>query len=142
MVPKHGILVVHRLGDWVPKRGWLSAPTSQRFLICNCDAHCGPQKSLAISKRSPSNAALRFKGAIENRWRFAISSCDFRPKTDSFCGNSGDLTLSTRKSLAIAIVRFWCARGGGPSTIMKASGTVVQSIGAIQLRTLKEMKNG
>ena len=26
------------------------------------------------------------------------------------CGTSGDLALSTRKSLAIAIVRFWCAK--------------------------------
>ena len=28
------------------------------------------------------------------------------------CGISGDLDPSTRKSLAIAIVRFWCAKGG------------------------------
>ena len=27
-----------------------------------------------------------------------------------FCGISGDLTPSTQKSLAIAIVRFWCAK--------------------------------
>ena len=28
----------------------------------------------------------------------------------SFCRISGDLALSTRKSLVIAIVRFWCAK--------------------------------
>ena len=32
------------------------------------------------------------------------------PKTPSFCRISGDLAPSTRKSLAIAIVRFWCAK--------------------------------
>ena len=42
--------------------------------------------------------------------------CDLRnraisePKTPFFCGMSGDLAPSTRKSLAIAIVRFWCAK--------------------------------
>ena len=28
----------------------------------------------------------------------------------SFCGISGDLAPSTRKSLAIAILRFWCTK--------------------------------
>ena len=32
------------------------------------------------------------------------------PKTHSFWGNSGDMALSTRRSLASAIVRFWCAK--------------------------------
>ena len=40
------------------------------------------------------------------RFRAAISE----PKTPSLCGISGDLVQSTRKSLAIAIVRFWCAK--------------------------------
>ena len=44
-----------------------------------------------------------------------LAICDFgaaisEPKTPSFCGISGDLAPSTRKSLAIAIVRFWCAK--------------------------------
>ena len=49
---------------------------------------------------------VRWKVASDLRFRAAISE----PKTASFCGISGDLALSTRKSLAIAIVRFWCAK--------------------------------
>ena len=50
---------------------------------------------------------VRWKVASDLRFRAAISE----PKTPSFCGISGDLAPSTRKSLAIAIVRFWCAKG-------------------------------
>ena len=50
--------------------------------------------------------SLRWKVAGDLRFRAAISE----PKTASFCGISGDLAPSTRKSLAIAIVRFWCAK--------------------------------
>ena len=49
---------------------------------------------------------LRWKVASDLRFRAAISE----PKTPSLCGISGDLAQSTRKSLAIAIVRFWCAK--------------------------------
>ena len=49
---------------------------------------------------------VRWKVASDLRFRAAISE----PKTPSFCGISGDLGQSTRKSLAIAIVRFWCAK--------------------------------
>ena len=49
---------------------------------------------------------VRWKVASDLRFRDAISE----PKTPSFCGISGDLAPSTRKSLAIAIVRFWCAK--------------------------------
>ena len=48
----------------------------------------------------------RWEVASDFRFRAAISE----PKTPSFCGISGDLAPSTRKSLAIAIVRFWCAK--------------------------------
>ena len=47
---------------------------------------------------------VRWKVASDLRFRVAISE----PKTPSFCGISG-----TRKSLAIAIVRFWCAKKYG-----------------------------
>ena len=47
--------------------------------------------------------SVRWKVASDLRFRAAISE----PKTPSFCGISGDLAPSTRKSLAIAIVRFW-----------------------------------
>ena len=49
---------------------------------------------------------VRWKVANDLRFRAAIS----KPKTPCFCGISGDLAQSTRKSLAIAIVRFWCAK--------------------------------
>ena len=49
---------------------------------------------------------VRWKVASDLRFRAAISE----PKTPSFCGISGDLAPSTRKSLAIAIVRCWCAK--------------------------------
>ena len=49
---------------------------------------------------------VRWKVASDLRFQAAISG----PKTPSFCGISGDLAASTRKSLAIAIVRFWCAK--------------------------------
>ena len=49
---------------------------------------------------------VRWKVASDLRFRAAISES----KTPFFCGISGDLAPSTRKSLAIAIVRFWCAK--------------------------------
>ena len=50
--------------------------------------------------------SVRWKVASDLRFRVAISA----PKTSSFCGISGDLAPSTRKSLKIAIVRFWCPK--------------------------------
>ena len=58
---------------------------------------------------------VRWKVASDLRFRAAISE----PKTPFFCGISGDLAQSTRKSLAIAIVRFWCAKGVTLSQILK-----------------------
>ena len=49
---------------------------------------------------------LRWKVASDLRFRAAISE----PKTPCFCGISGDLAQSMRKSLAIATARFWCAK--------------------------------
>ena len=67
-------------------------------------------RNRAISERRESNAhcdlRLRWKVASDLRFRAAISE----PKIPSFCGISGDLAPSTQKSLAIAIVRFWCAK--------------------------------
>ena len=70
------------------------------------------QEIASILETRQSNAALqcdlrsRWKIASDLRFRSAISE----PRTHSFCRNSGDLAPSTRKSLAIAIVRFWCAK--------------------------------
>ena len=51
---------------------------------------------------------MRWKVASDLRFWAVISE----PKTllSSFCGISGDLAPSARKSLAIAIMRFWCAK--------------------------------
>ena len=48
---------------------------------------------------------VRWKVASDLLFRAAISE----PKAPSFCGISGDLAHSTRKSLAIAIMRLFCA---------------------------------
>ena len=59
---------------------------------------------------------VRWTVASDLRFRAAISE----PKTPSFCRNSGDLLApSTPKSLAIAIVRFWCAKAEQPQSVDK-----------------------
>ena len=56
---------------------------------------------------------MRWKVASDLRFQAAISE----PKTPSFCGISVDLAPSTRKLLAIAIVRFWCAKSRGQTQV-------------------------
>ena len=80
----------------------LEGSFSLTFLICIFGSQ---QKSLAISKTLHCNLKVRWKVASDLRFRAAMSE----PETPSFCGISGDLAPSTQKSLAIAIVRFWCA---------------------------------
>ena len=79
------------------------------FATCDCDAHRGPQKSRDLRDKR-KQCCIAIKAAME-----VASDCDFglrflSPKPPSFCGNSGDLAPSTRKSLAIAIVRFGALR--------------------------------
>ena len=50
--------------------------------------------------------SVRWKVASDLRFQAAISEFN----ASSFCRISGDLAPLTRKSLAIAIVRFWCAK--------------------------------
>ena len=79
-------------------------------MICDCDAHRGPQKSQRFPRQEKAmphcDSRVRWKVASDLRFRAAISE----PKTPFFCGISGDLAPSTQKLLAIAIVRFWCAK--------------------------------
>ena len=89
----------------------LSTPKSQRFLrFLRLRCPIADPRNRAISETRDSNDALRFKVrwkvASDLRFRAAISE----PKTPSRCGISGDLAPSTRKSLAIAIVQFWCTK--------------------------------
>ena len=81
--------------------------------FCNLRLRC-PSQSPEIARFPRQEKAMlhcdlrvRWKVASDLRFRAAISE----PKTPSFCGISGDLSPSTRKSLAIAIVRCWCAQG-------------------------------
>ena len=71
----------------------LSAPKSQVFFfaICDCDAHWGPQKSLATSETLHCDLGVRWKVASDLRFRVAISEAE----TSSFCVISGDLAPST-----------------------------------------------
>ena len=61
---------------------------------------------------------VRWKVASDLRFQAAISE----PEAASFCGISGDLAPSRRKSLAIAIVRFWFG-----STLSTAGNSVTSS---------------
>ena len=68
------------------------------FEICDCNAHRGPQESLAISETLHCDLRVRWKVAGDLRFRVAISEAE----TPCFCGISDALAPSTRKSLAIA----------------------------------------
>ena len=54
-------------------------------LLLRC--HRRPQKVLAIAKTRQGNAALRFRGAMESRQRFAILCCDFQLQSPSLLQN-------------------------------------------------------
>ena len=119
-------------------RGGLSEDSARRMRglahrnrsdFCDLRLRC-PSRTPEIARFLRQETAMmhcdlrvRWKVASDLRFRAAISE----PKIPSFCGISGDLAPSTRKSLAIAIVRFWCAkmRGhaqgpGGGNTLLGA----------------------
>ena len=80
--------------------------------FCDLRLRC-PSRTPEIARFPKQETAMmhcdlrvRWKVASDLRFRAAISE----PQTPSFCGISGDLGQSTRKSLAIATVRFWCAK--------------------------------
>ena len=80
--------------------------------VCDLRLRC-PSRTPEIARFPRQEKAMlhcdlrvRWKVASDLRFRAAIPE----PKTPSFCGISGDLAPSMRKSLAIAIVRFWCAK--------------------------------
>ena len=80
--------------------------------FCDLRLRC-PSRTPEIARFPKQETAMmhcdlrvRWKVASDVRFRAAISE----PKTPSCCRISGDLAPSTRKSLAIAIVRFWCAK--------------------------------
>ena len=107
-----------------PKSSGLKKTRPFRFLLLRVLAHRNRSDFCDLRLRCPSRTPeiarfprqetamlhcdlrVRWKVASDLRFRAAISE----PKTLSFCGISGDLAQSTRKSLAIAIVRFWCAK--------------------------------
>ena len=88
----------------------LSAPKSQRFLrFVTAMPIADPRNRSDFRDKETAllhcDLRVRWKVASDLRFLAAISE----PKTP-FCEISGDLVPSTRKSLAIAIVRFWCAK--------------------------------
>ena len=56
--------------------------------------------------------------------RFRVAICE--AETPAFCGIFGDFGSVSAESLAIAIVRFWCAKGGGSSTCRGGGGNWVR----------------
>ena len=77
-------------------------------LRLRCPSRTPRNRSISETREAMPHCDLRvrWKVASDLRFRAAISES----KTPSFCEISGDLAPSTRKSLAIAIVRFWCAK--------------------------------
>ena len=91
---------------------WMSLAHRNRSDFCDLRLRC-PSRTPEIARfprqekvRLYCDLRVRWKVASDLRFRAAISE----PKTPSFCGISGDLAQSTRKSLAIVMVRFWCAK--------------------------------
>ena len=88
---------------WNTKQNSYRTEIAAILAICDCDAHRGPQnRSDFQDKRNQCCIAIwgcDGKVASDSRFRIAMSE----PETPSFCGISGDLAHSTRKSLAISI---------------------------------------
>ena len=76
----------------------------------HCDARRRPQKMQRFPRQEKAilhcDLRVRWKVASDLRFQAALSE----PKTLQFLRISGDLAPSTRKSLAISTVRFWCAK--------------------------------
>ena len=89
---------------------------------------------------------VRWKSASDLRFRAAISE----PETLPFCRISGDLAPSMRKSLAIAIVRFWCAKIvsirirllTSPTPLSRLVGVLTRSTAKIELDIYLEEGGG
>ena len=97
----------------------------KQMLQCNfCSASSAAQHSENCSATSVFACDMLQGWGLEG-WGLGLAD-------PSLCGNSGDLTPSTRKSLAIAIVRFWCAKFifHGPLEIVFLTGTLQQILKA------------
>ena len=93
-------------------RSFLFIAHRNRSDFCDLRLRC-PSRTPEIARFPRQEKAMlhcdlrvRWKVASDLRFRAAI----LEPKTPSCCRISSDLAPSTRKSLAIAIVRFWCAK--------------------------------
>ena len=91
---------VFSLDDW--GAGLPFGPREKALITAHPSIHPSRQDKAMLQ----CELRVRWKVASDLRFRAAISET----KTPSFCGISGDLAPSTRKSLAIANVRFWYAK--------------------------------
>ena len=120
-----GVVPVSSPDFWLMKLS-CSLAHRNRSDFCDLRLRCPTQTPEIARFRRQEKAMLhcdlsvRWKVASDLRFRAAISE----PKTSYFCGISGDLAPSTRKSLAIAIVRFWCAKSCSPSLLSCGVGVV------------------
>ena len=100
-------------GTWGWTHTWeYSLAHRNRSDFCDLRLQC-PSQTPEIARFQRQEKAmlhcdLRVRCKVASDLRFRAAICE--PKTPFFCGISGDLAQSTQKSLAIAIVRFWCAQ--------------------------------
>ena len=89
----------------------LSTPKSQRFLRflrLRCPSRTPEIARFPRQEKTMLHCELRVRWKVASDLRFRAA--DFQAQNPFLsAGNFGDLAPSTRKSLAIAIVRFWCA---------------------------------
>ena len=108
----------------------LSAPKSRRFLrfAIAMPIDRGPQKSQRFPKQDKAmlHCDLRARWQVTSDLRFRAAMSEPKTPSSSFCGISGELAPSTRKSLAIAIVRFWCAKTFPVLLFLGGGGTWVR----------------
>ena len=87
----------------------LSAPKSQWFLPFAIAMPIAQPRNHSDFRDKRERAMLHCDLRVQ--WKVASDlQSRAEPETPSFCGISGDLAPSTRKALAIAVVRFWCAK--------------------------------
>ena len=94
--------------EFFQSQGPLGSQRFLRFLRLRCPSRTPEIAQLPRQEKAMLHCDLRLRWKLASDLRFQAAISE--PETPSFCGISGALAQSTRKSLAIAIVRFWCAK--------------------------------